>query len=187
MALELCTNCDSSSCHQSSCQTLIKRPFESMIGATLSTSVYLAKTRGVALAIKLRTFCTGAYVSTNRQPPRSQFVTSLESVAVRIPQEPSDGQAITLLRCLAPAFACRSRSGLTHPAWCLCKRHTFPVWQCGLTLVSLNSSPRNRPRKGCSVGCYRLFRYPANRSDRQSDNRDDAFDESSSRTETCAI
>ena len=37
------TICDSSSCPQSSCQPLIRGPFESMICARLSTNVYLAK------------------------------------------------------------------------------------------------------------------------------------------------
>jgi len=47
------TICDSSSCPQSSCQPLIRGPFESMISARLSTNLYLAKARGVAHAVKL--------------------------------------------------------------------------------------------------------------------------------------
>jgi len=46
------TICDSSSCPQSSCQPLKRRPFESMICARLGTNLYLAKARGVAHAVK---------------------------------------------------------------------------------------------------------------------------------------
>jgi|GEM_PF-3656402 len=43
---------DSSSCPQSSCQPLIRGPFESMICARLSANVFLAKARGAAHAGK---------------------------------------------------------------------------------------------------------------------------------------